>query len=545
MMYRFSQAEQIGNIIVRDSLRQLGQQIDFTAQEGMPILVYNPLGWPRNEMATGDLDFEVDDLTADDFQVINSQGQRVPHQVLSDEAVFWMETLKANRKRRVRVAFQADVPALGYAAYYIQPAQAGEKNLETNEWKIRSDGAENRYLSFQIESDGGLKITDKTSGVAYQGLHHFEDVEDAGDEYSYCPSRYSQKVSTLGEPASMKMIASGDNLVTFEVNREMTIPESLSEDRQMRSDRKVVIPIRSRITLYRTQPGLYIETEIENRARDHKLSVMFPVHLTPARAFVDESFAVLPREIDLPDSEGWVEDPTPLMHQRSFIDLNEMGHGLAVLNRGLPAVEVTRQPEGTLIDLVLLRCVGWLSRDDLTTRRVAAGPLAPAPGAQCPGKFCFEYAIFPHAGDWKNVYPAAYAYDSPLLVSRADTHEGLNLCEMNITRDDPAKVKSIPWRRAGTLPDRFSFVAADNPALVLSSIHRTVDGKGIIVRFYNIASENVLGSFKTGRALEEVWLTNMNEERGESVPLIDEDAFQASFKGQQVLTFELRFKPFM
>lgn len=545
MMYRFSQAEQVGEIIVRDSLRQMAREIDFTAQAGMPILVYNPLAWQRNEMAVGNLDFEFDDPAASGFQIVNNQGQVIPHQVLGVENVFWMETLKANRKRRIRVAFQAEVPAFGFAAYYAQQAQVLEPPLQAGVWKIGADEAENRYVSLLIEPDGGLTVTDKASGVTYRGLHHFEDVEDAGDEYSYSPCRYSQKVSTVDRPASVKIISTGSNLVTFEITRELEIPESSAVDRQRRSDRKVVLPIRSQITLYRDQPGLYIETEIDNSARDHKFSVTFPTRLNPVQAFVDESFAVLPREIDLPEAAGWVEDPAPLMHQRSFIDLSENGHGLAILNRGLPAVEITRQPEGTRIDLVLLRCVGWLSRDDLATRRVAAGPLVPTPGGQCQGKFRFEYAIFPHAGDWKAVFPAAYRYVAPLLIARADTHEGLNLHEMNITGDDPAQVKNIPWLRSGLNPARFSFLAADNPALVLSSVHRTEDGKGLIARFYNVFSERVVGRFKTGRALEGVWLTNLNEERSEPILLSEERAFSASFNGQQVLTFELLFKPFL
>ncbi len=549
MMYRFSQAEQIGDIIVRDSLRQIARQIDFTGQEGMPILVYNPLGWPRTEMAIGDLDFEFDDPTANDFRLVSSQGQRILHQVLSDQNVFWMETLKANRKRRVRVAFQAEVPAFGYAVYFVQPARAGETLPQDDEWKTAADGAENRYLAFRIEVDGGLTVRDKTSGVTYAGLHHFEDVEDAGDEYSYCPCRFSEIVSTTGQPATVKLVTTGANLVTFEVKRDLVIPEDLTEDRQRRSDKKVVLPICSLITLSRTQAGLYIETEIENLARDHQLSATFPTSLNPLQAFVDESFAVLPRSIDLPSAEGWVEDPTPLMHQRSFIDLGvanngESGQGLAILNRGLPAVEVRRKPGGTQINLILLRCVGWLSRDDLSTRRVAAGPLAPAPGAQCPGKFRFEYAILPHTGDWKSVYPTAYQYVSPLLARRADAHEGLNLNEMNITRDDPAKIKSIPWPRGGILPDRFSFISSDKQDLVLSSIHRTEDGQGLIVRFYNVSSDSINGRIETGYALEEAWLTNMNEERLEALPLSDEHVFRASFRGQQVLTFELCFKSF-
>jgi mannosylglycerate hydrolase len=544
MMYRFNQAEQIGEIIVRDSLRQLAREIDLTAQSGMPVLVFNPLGWKRGEMSVGDLDFEFDDPVADSFQLVDSQGKVIPHQVLKDEVVFWMETLKANRKRRLRVAFPAEVPACGYAAFYALAGQTHAAPEQAGAWKVESRRAENSFHSFQIEPDGGLTVIDKISGATYLGLHHFEDVEDAGDEYSYSPCRNSQKLSTVGGGASVSIIAQGNNLVTYAISRVFEIPESLADDRQSRSDRKVHLFIRSKITFYRDQPGLFIETEVENCARDHQLSVIFPTMLNPAQAFVDGSFAVLPRQIDLPEAAGWVEDPTPLMHQRAFTDLSEDGHGLAVLNRGLPAVEVTRQSAGAQIALVLLRCTGWLSRADLITRRVAAGPLAPAPGAQCQGKFHFEYAILPHAGDWKAVYPAAYAYVSPLWVSRADTHEGLNLHEMNITGDDPAKVKNIPWPRRGTLPGEFSLIRSDSPGLVLSSVHRTEDGKGLIARFYNTITEDILGHFETGLALEKVWLTNLNEERCEPVPLVSENGFQISFKGQQIRTFELRFKPY-
>ena len=198
---------------------------------------------------------------------------------------------------------------------------------------------------------------------------------------------------------------------------------------------------------------------MENRARDHKLSVVFPTGLEASSRRSTGLSPSWPRDLDLPPAEGWVEDPTPMMHQRAFTDVSAGGRGLAVLNRGLPAVEVTRGRGGAQIALTLLRSVGWLSRDDLPTRRVAAGPLVPTPGAQCLGAYRYEYAILPHAGDWHAVYPAAYAYTAPLLVARADTHEGLDLREMNITRDDPAQVEMMPWPRGGPQPDRLSFLS--------------------------------------------------------------------------------------
>ncbi len=564
MFYRFSQAEQIGQFVVRDSLRQLARQIDFTAQDGTPLLVYNPLGWDRQEMVTGDIDFEFDDPTANSFQLVDSQGAVLPHQVLGDEQVFWMETLKPNRKRRVRVAFPGDIPACGYRAYWAQPNWAQPLGRFVNrpygdDWRIRADGAENRHLAFTITADGGLDVTDKTTGHTYHGLGHFQDVDDAGDEYSYCPCTHSQTFSTVGRPAAVRLIASGPCLATFRIERVLRIPAGLTPNRQRRSRKLVSLPITSEVTLYHGQPGLYIKTQIDNQARDHKLSVVFPTGLNPAQCTVDEAFAIMPRDIDLPDSTGWVEDPTSLMHQRAFTDVSDpstgsgsagsgQGRGLAVLNRGLPAVEVTRQEGGTQIALTLLRSVGWLSRDDLFNRRIAAGPLVPTPGAQCFGPYTYEYAILPHAGDWRQVYQAAYDYVAPLLLARADTHEGLELREMNITRDDPNQVKAIPWPRGGALPPSQSFVRVEPPTLVLSAVRRPVlsgvegSAGGLVVRFYNLERESVEARLTTSFPVQAAWRLNLAEERQEALAVQDDYVLVIPTRGAEIVTCELVLK---
>ena len=554
MLFRFSQAEQIGQILVRDSWRQLARQIDFTARPGVPLLIFNPLGWERREVAVGEIDFDFDDPTADNFTIVDGQGNRLPCQILSDEPIFWMETLKANRKRRVKVAFHAEVPACGYRAYFAQPLSPSEReapgacleNIGTTVPHRKAEGAENSFLSFTFTPDGGLDLTDKVTGHTYRGLHHFYDVEDAGDEYSYCPVEHSQTFSTVEGEVNISRIAEGENLVTFRVERLLSLPESLTADRKRRSEMRVEIPIVSEITLYRDQrnsssvPGLYIRTEIENRARDHKLSVVFPTDLSPAFSSVDAAFAVMPRPIELPEASGWVEDPTSLMHQRAFTDLSENGRGLAVLNRGLPAVEVIRETEGAQIWLTLLRSVGWLSRDDLSNRRVAAGPLVPTLGAQCLGRYVFEYAILPHAGDWRAVYPVAYNYLAPLLLARADTHEGLELKDMNITRDDPAQVKSIPWPRGGQLPEMLSFVEIQPQNLVLSAVKRSEDGESLIVRFYNIERVEIAARITTGFPLRAAYRLNLNEERVSDLPLRGKHKVELTVKPAEVVTIELR-----
>lgn len=545
MDYRFEQAEQIANIIVRDSVRQVAREADFTAQHGMPVILFNPLNWQRCEMAVGEVDFEYDDPTAECFQLVDHMGQVVPCQVLNDEQVFWMETLKANRKRRLTLAFFAQVPACGYTGFFIQPAaHILNPPPPSRTWIVAEDGAENHYLSFRINPDGSLDVFDKINQVAYERLHTFEDVEDAGDEYSYCPCQNSHRVSTLGLPAAVCRVSDGVNCAVFEVQWTLSVPESLSVDRTRRSARQVGLPIKSNICLYRDQPGLYIETEMYNHARDHKFSVVFPTDLKPSQVFVDQAFMVMPRDIDLPDSAGWLEDPTPLMHQRAFVDLHEDGRGLAILNQGLPAVEVTRSPSGTKISLVLLRSVGWLSRDDLSNRRVPAGPLVPTPGAQCIGRYKYRYAILPHSGDWHQVYRWAYQYNTPLLGSRADTHEGLDLREMNITRDDPSQVKTIPWPRGGPNPSSLSYITVDAPELVISALQRSQDGRGLIVRLFNITGKPVTTWVNSYRPIAQAWVVNLNEERQDAIVIADENTFAVKVSPHQIVTYELQLVPF-
>ncbi|MGE5222647.1 MAG: alpha-mannosidase [Omnitrophica WOR_2 bacterium] len=541
MMYRFSQAEQIGRLVLRDSLRQLARQVDFTAQAGTPVLVYNPLSWDRREIAAGEIDFDFDDPAAGNFYITDSQGNPFACQVLAEEPAFWMETLKPNRKRRVKVAFPAEIPACGYRAFYVQPGTFGVKEAENPNWKISENGAENRFLAFQIQPDGSLDVTHKDSGQTYKGLHMFVDVEDAGDEYSYCPCEHSQVFSTSGGRASIQRIVDGPYQATFRVIASLALPEGLAEDRQHRSERLLEMPVTSDITLYRDQPGLYIRTELDNRARDHKLSVVFPTGLNPAQCSVDESFLVIQRDIDLPDSKGWVEDPAPMMHQRAFTDISEGKIGLAILNRGLPAVEVTRRDEGVQVSLVLLRSVGWLSRDDLSTRRVAAGPLVPTPGAQCIGRFSFEYAILPHAGGWQEVFPPAYEYIAPLLVARADTHEGLNLNEMNITRDDPSLVRAVPWPRGGPLPDKLSFIRLKPERLIVSALKRSEDGQRLVLRFYNSTREKAAARLETGIPLRAAVRLNLNEEHLEDLPLAGENRVELEVRPAEIVTLGLQF----
>src|SRR5690606_24278460 len=143
-------------------------------------------------------------------------GEVVPHQVLENDERFWMEVLKPNRKRCVRVLVPVNVPALGYTTLYAQPAAGGAP--PATDLVAGERGAENAFVSLVIEADGGLTITDRATGHTYTGQHHFVDIEDAGDEYTFCPlPENSQAISTAGHPAQVERVEAGPCRAAFRV----------------------------------------------------------------------------------------------------------------------------------------------------------------------------------------------------------------------------------------------------------------------------------------------------------------------------------------
>lgn len=135
-----------------------------------------------------------------------------------------------------------------------------------------------------------------------------------------------------------------------------------------------------------------------------------------------------------------------------------------VANRGLPEYEVIPGEEGVTVALTLLRCVGWLSRDDMHCRRGHAGPALPTPEAQCQGTYSFEYALLPHNGGWENAYAQAHAFNAPLRAVAAP-------------------------RSGGPLPLTRSFVEAEPAGFVITAIKLSECGEGLIVRGFNVTGE--------------------------------------------------------
>ena len=245
---------------------------------------------------------------------------------------------------------------------------------------------ENEVLLVSAAADGTLSVLDKRSGRELHGLHRLEDVGDRGDSYTFCP--LDGDVARAPQRVDVRVTATGPVYSELELAAELELPAALAPDRSVRSGATVRCAAVTRVRLATGSERGELETRVDNHARDHRLRVLFPAPEAFGLVRAEGHFAIAPRDPRPVWNGAWREPPHDTNHTLGAVAAG----GLALFTKGLPEYEATA---GGALALTLLRCVGWLSRDDLSTRCGAAGPQLPVPGAQCLGTHRFEYALEP------------------------------------------------------------------------------------------------------------------------------------------------------
>jgi len=413
---------------------------------------------------------------------------------------FWVRALSEKEKpsQVAKMGFLArTVLPLATRIPFVQKLAARASSPSTNKPPFV---IENEFFSVEASpSDGCLSVLDKHTGQTFQGMNCLVDGGDCGDEYNYSPPSNDRVIRR----ASLHKARLDKSAVrqTMHLDLQLSIPASLSQDRKTRSENMVVLPVQTSISLFPGIARLDIHTEIENLAQDHRLRVHFPAPFAAQTADCDGHFEVVHRPVsasqdgNLPYPDpSWSEQPRTEMPQLAFTDISNGKDSLLIANRGLPEVAVLPTPEGGHeIALTLLRCVGWLSRDDLSTRKGNAGPDLPTPGAQMPGRHCFDYAILPHpASETISSYHQAYAFNAPFRSAKTSLHNGI-------------------------LPASGSMIEVNPPEFLISSIKTSEDGSGWIVRGYNISSQTLKVTLKPWKHFERVDRINLIETHAESL----------------------------
>lgn len=403
-----------------------------------------------------------------------------------------------------------DVPPLGYRTYWVRsglPIQAPKPNSRPVE------SIENEFYILQANPDDGtLVLTDKRTGIVTSGLNRFIDGGERGDEYNYCPPENDREIQ--GSVQSINYTV-GETAQTVTVKLELLVPKGLTEDRSERSSQLVPLHILTHASLAPGISRVDIHTEVENPARDHRLRVHFPASFSlqeaGSQAAYDGHFEVVQRSASVSEyDDSWSEAPRPEMPQRAFCDICDGKTGLMVTNRGLREVEVQQNENGQAeIALTLLRCVGWLSRDDFSCRKVNAGPILPTPEAQMLGNWSFDYALIIHEGGWERAFQNGHDFNAPLRAAISNSHKG-------------------------TLPPAGSFIETEPAEFVISAVKTSEDDNGWMVRGYNISTEPIEVKLKTWANPSYTERINLAETTLEKLHPDKDGAVTLTVKGKQI-----------
>ena len=469
---RFYRVIGIGSNIAYEFAQEICKKIRPNEDGVLRLLVFNPLNWKRTDYIRAVLP-----IPKGDYVLVDPEGEEYPVHIVRE-----IDTMGGG----IDVVFTVkNVPPIGYKVLNL----VEKKSKPSSSLKAGENWIENEYFRVYAdpEKGGALTVLDKTTGFVLKDLNVFIDEGDAGDEYNYSPPKEEDMVVESSEfKADVKSrLELSRVLLTAHINME--IPRAL--EGQRRSKELVDMPIKVEVSLYPGVRRIDVSVEVDNKARDHRFRVKFPTPLMTEVSYADSHFYVVERPIE-PVSKGvnWVERPPTTHPQLHWVEITDGKYALMIANRGLPEYEVRREP-GATIYLTLFRAVGWLSRDDLLTRKGHAGPHIPTPGAQCIRKMRFEYSIIPHHSTWSEfkAYKLAREFAIPLFY--------------------------VPFQRSkGSLPEEMEFIRIKPDNLIVTALKKSEDNENIVLRFYNILGETTNAEIFINFDFKEVWLANLNEE---------------------------------
>jgi alpha-mannosidase len=443
---------------------------------------------------------------------LNVAGERVLA-LLEREDVHTLEVTLIDQARETLDFVATDLPSHGLKTFWLYPR--GLKDLPGTSSSLVADARsiENEYYRVEVDAqDGTLIVTDKLSGAVLRGQNRFVDGGDVGDLYTYCPPEHDTLIDRPAAPPEIDLVHSGPVRATLRVSGRFALPGACVAHRTERSTRLTNCSIVSEVSLVPGVRRIDIHTRIENRVKDHRLRVLFPVSYTVEHAAAEGTFEVRTRPALQPRPANvaeWAEEPVNVFPQKRFVDISSTENGgisSGILNRGLPEYEVVQDGSGeSAVAITLLRCVEWLSRGDLATRHGHAGPMEHTPDAQCLGHHEFDYALVPHKGNWEAeealVLREAQAFNLPVTtrVVVAETH-------------------------SGQIPSTAALLEVSPRELVVSAIKRSNDGQGIVVRVYNPLSRPVEAVICPGFSFAQAHRANLLEERQEALPIVADAA---------------------
>ena len=535
--HRLHQALEIGSVVYDKSVATVLNQIDLSGccEDEQLLVIFNPLPYPRHEIVSacvttpagqGVWSLAATDAAGNTLALQEGARSEKTFPVHDCQARPW----PYKTDRHVVTVDPGELPAGGYKL--IRFSAKSNFSRDRHYWleMRRQNGSflspsanllENEHLRVEVASNGTLALTEKASGIRYDGLHYFEDGGDVGNYWAFYPPYQDRIFNTLASAPRVWLEENGPLSATIGIEHRLLLPAFAHEPEcgvrgeSRRSTETKELVITSKITLKKGARRLDIHTEIDNNLRNHRLRVAFPTRIQAENACASGHFTVDQRpRVPVRDGKGefWPEMQTlPTQH---FVDLSSGGRGLALLHTGMTEYEAGDDANATL-RMTLFRAMGNM----IVTWWEAVGVFPDQDGSQVQRKLTFDYALYPHAGDWAagGVYAQAEALNMPAAPFQL----------------------SPRGRKTGALAPEESFYSVEPANLIVSAFKQAQDRKSCILRVFNPTTETIKGTVRVKADLQAAYLTDLNETRLSALDISDGSLVAIEAAPGKIVTIEL------
>ncbi|MCX6623643.1 MAG: glycosyl hydrolase-related protein [Acidobacteria bacterium] len=499
-MMGFDHSWRLANALTSRYFDALTAQVD-TGGAGVPVVVYNPLGWSRTDIAEGDVAFSEPGVMS--FALLDPDGQPVTTQSVSvlrnpDGGI-----------RQTRIAFLArQVPSLGYAVYHAVPnakvaaptqpslpagqsTQLVDRGTIENEYYRAAFNLWNGDITSLVLKENGWEVLAAPANVARE--------YDGGDVWELYGTlnggRFTAMRKPIGPPRPQFTQLSSD----FVGGNGSTRPGPVF------SEFRITHPLgknqfSTRVRVYTGLRRIDVQTQIVNQEEFVRYRALLPTTVRNGTQVAEIPFGAIERP-------GGAEFPA-----QNWVDYGDSAKGLTLINRALPGNNLA----GDVMMLSLMR----------STRLIAygfGGGFEPGVGSDSAlgiGKrYTHDYALVPHAGSWRQSTPwrAGLEFNHPLMVRTAAPH-------------------------AGKLPARWGAVEVSSPNVVISSLKPGRNGL-VIVRLYEAAGTPAGAvRIRANTGINQLHEANLIEDPGAAVAIQD-NGWSASFRPYEIKTYALRLAP--
>jgi alpha-mannosidase len=412
----FDQVHWATNEISSKSLKTISERVDTHVNGGAAVLVFNPVAWSRSGKVRVDVQMPSD---ATEVSVLDAHGNVLPSELLSRDA----------DTSTVHLLVQAhDVPSLGYEVLHVVPG----KHEFASDLKVEGTALENNTLRVIVDPKTGCitSLYDKKSGFESiasgscgNQLQAFHDLPKLYDAWNIDPGTYDHP------PA----IPQADSVELIKQTPLRAIVRIVRKWQSSTFEQEIELDANSD------------EVEIHNDVDWHETHVLlkaaFPLSATAPFATYEIPFGTIERPTTRNNSWEKARFEVPA---QNWADLGDGQHGLSLINQGKFGYDAV----GNVLRLTLLR-----------------SPTSPDPNADR-GEQHFSFALYPHAGDWKQAMTVrrGYEYNYGLTATQVEEH-------------------------TGALPAEHSFVSVSADDVVLTAMKKAEDSNALVFHMYEWAGK--------------------------------------------------------